>query len=165
MRRPAIAIVALGALLLAAPAAPAPTAKLAAVTLDGVGGVVPGMTVAQIQAVWGIPLQPSGRACAFVPFTIAGVHGRALFSGGKLGALFFDQGATTLSGIGIGASLATLTKRFGDRLQTERGSEFLFLTRHDTPHWQIRFDLDATRHVVQIGFGENWHVHVLAGCG
>jgi hypothetical protein len=154
------------ALVFAVPAAGAPSAKLAAVTLDGVGGVVPGMTVAQIEQQWGTTLQPVGRTCGFVPFAVGDVRGRALFSGGKLGALFFDQGATTLSGIGIGTKLSVLVKRFGTKLKTEPGSQFLFLVRHDKPHWQIRFDLDlVTNTVERIGFGENWYVHVLAGCG
>ena len=154
------------ALVFATTAAGAPSQKLAAVTLDGVGGVVPGMTVAQIEQLWGWSIQPVGRPCGFVPFGVGGVHGRALFSDGKLGALFFDRGATTLSGIGIGTKLSVLVKRFGANLKTQAGSQFLFLVRHDAPHWQIRFDLDpATRTVAQIGFGEDWYVHVLAGCG
>src|SRR5437764_11320325 len=90
------------ALAFAVPAAGAPSEKLAAVTLDGVGGVVPGMSVAQVGQAWGMTLQPVGRTCGFVRFGVGDVRGRALFSDGKLGALFFDQGATTLSGIGIG---------------------------------------------------------------
>ena len=70
----------------------------------------------------------------------------------------------TLSGIGIGSTLTGLQRVFGRNLQSVDGSHFFFLTRHASPHWQIRFDTNSANRVVQIGFGEIGSVHVVAGC-
>jgi hypothetical protein len=134
------------------------------VTLDGVGRVVPGMTVQQLAAAWALRTRAVPSLCSYVPFSVGRSHGRALFVEGKLGAVFFDRGARTAQGIGIGSSLAALQRLYGRRLQSESGSHFYFLTRRIRPHWQIRFDTNDANRVVRIGFGESASVHVVEGC-
>jgi hypothetical protein len=135
------------------------------VTLDGIGGVIPGMTAEQIATAWGIPVSvTSTTLCTIVAIHPGQARGHALFHNGKLGAVFFDQGVHTLSGIGIGSTVTGLQHTFGRNLQSADGSHFFFLTRHQSPHWQIRFDTNNANRVVQIGFGEIGSVHVVAGC-
>jgi len=141
-------------------AAPSPASL---VTLDGIAGVVPGMTVAQVAAVWGFPIRAVPALCTVATFQSGPLHGRAMFRDGKLDAVFFDRGATTPSGIAIGSTLVHLQQTYGRRLLSVPDSHFFFLTRHDSPHWQIRFDTDASDRVVQIGFGDA-AVQIVAGC-
>jgi hypothetical protein len=122
------------------------------------------MTVHELAAAWSLPTRAVPSLCTYLPFTIGPSHGRALFVGGKLGAVFFDRGARTKQGIGIGSTLATLQSFYGRKLQSEHGSHFYFLTRRTEPRWQIRFDTNGANRVVQIGFGESASVHVVAGC-
>lgn len=163
MRRMALAALA-AAGAVGASAAAATTDLPAPVTLDGVGGVVPGMTVAQVAAAWGVPLRAVPSACTVVSIRRGPMHGRALFAYGRFGAVFFDRGAAAPGGIAIGSTLAGLRRAYGGRLQGERGSHFYFLTRGRGPHWQLRFDTDRANRVVQIGFGREGSVHVVAGC-
>jgi len=122
------------------------------------------MTAEQISAAWGIPVSVTSTLCTIVAIHPGEARGRALFHNGKLGAVFFDYGVHTLSGIGIGTTSTGLQRTFGANLKSADGSHFYFLTRHDSPHWQIRFDTNTANRVVQIGFGEIGSVHVVAGC-
>jgi hypothetical protein len=122
------------------------------------------MTAEQVASAWGIPVRLPSTICTIVTVHPGQAHGRLLFHQGKLGAMFFDHGVHTLSGVGIGSTVTGLERRFGRNLQSEEGSHFFFLTRHDRPHWQIRFDTNRANRVVQIGFGEIGSVHVVAGC-
>jgi hypothetical protein len=148
----------------ASPSFAATTPLPGPVTLDGVGHVVPGMTVHELAAAWGLPTRAVPSLCTYVPFGVGRARGRALFVDGKLGALFFDRGVRTAQGIGIGSSLAALQRSYGRKLQSENGSHFYFLTRRRQPHWQIRFDTNKANRVVRIGFGESASVHVVEGC-
>jgi len=159
-----LALAALLAAGVAAASASAANPGPGLVSLDGIGGVVPGMTAEQVATAWSVPVRLDSTFCTIVTVHPGQAHGRLLFHQGKLGAVFFDAGVQTLSGIGIGSTLAGLQRTFGRNLQSEDGSHFYFLTRHDRPHWQIRFDTDAANRVVQIGFGEIGSVHVVAGC-
>jgi hypothetical protein len=134
------------------------------VTLDGVGRVVPGITVAELATAWRLPARAVPSLCTYVPFRVGAARGRALFVEGKLGAVFFDRGARTAQGIGIGSSLGMLRRSYGRKLQSESGSHFYFLTGRAHPRWQIRFDTNTANRVVQIAFGETASVHVVAGC-
>ena len=122
------------------------------------------MTPEQVATAWNIPVRLTSTLCTIVNIHAGKASGRALFHQGKLGAVFFDHGVQTLSGIGIGSTLTGLQHTFGRNLQSADDSHFFFLTRHDNPHWQIRFDTDSANRVVQIGFGEIGSVHVVAGC-
>ncbi len=129
------------------------------VTLDGVAGVVPGMTVSQVAASWGLAVRAVPSLCTAVPFQSGPLRGRAMFHNGRLDAVFFDRGVTTPSGIAIGSTLDRLQQTYGRRLLSTPGSHFFFLT----PHWQLRFDTNASNRVVQIGFGDA-AVQIVAGC-
>ena len=163
MRRLAFAAL-VAAAVVAASASAASGPGPGIVTLDGIGGVVPGMTAEQVATAWGIPVSVTSTLCAIVSIHPGKARGHALFHDGKLGAVFFEYGVHTLSGITIGSTVTGLERTFGRNLQSADGSHFFFLTRHDSPHWQIRFDTNTANRVVQIGFGEIGSVHVVAGC-
>lgn len=161
--RPVLAtLLAAGALAISAEAASDPLPGT--VTLDGVGRVVPGMTVAQLAAAWRLHTRAVPAVCTYLPFRVGRASGRALFAHGKLGALFFRSGVHTSRGVGIGSTLATLRRSYGRRLQSDAGSHFYFLTRPASPSWQIRFDTNEQERVVQIAFGDVASVHVVDGC-
>jgi hypothetical protein len=122
------------------------------------------MTVHELAAAWRLSARTVPSLCTYIPFSVGKSHGRALFIEGKLGAVFFDRGARTAPGIGIGSSLGMLRRSYGRRLQSDSGSHFYFLTGRAHPRWQIRFDTNAANRVVQIAFGETASVHVVAGC-
>ena len=133
----------------------------APVTLDGVGGVVPGMTVRATAQVWGVTLVPRGgvtQGCAIAAVRKGSLHGSALFENGRFGAVWFDRGASTPSGIRIGSTRAQLVHAYGSRLHFVHNAYvhsawYAFLTRRSSPHWRIRFDVAPNRRVNQIGFG------------
>jgi hypothetical protein len=163
MRRIALAAcLVLGAF--AAAAGASPSFLPGPVTLDGIGGVTPGMTAEEVATAWHIPLRLTSTACTIVHVNPGAAHGSAIFVGGKLNAVFFVHGVRTSSGIGIGSTVIGLQKMYGRRLQSANGSHFYFLLRHDQPRWQIRFDTNGNDRVTQIGFGDSLSVHVVAGC-
>jgi hypothetical protein len=134
----------------------------APVTLDGVGDVVPGMTPAQVSARWGLPIR-LGRdtvspGCQTATVSKGGVRGYPLFENRRFGAVFFDRGARTPSGITIGSTVAQLRRAYGSRLRVEHHAyvprgHYFFLRRRQRPHWQIRFDSNAKNRITQIAFG------------
>src|SRR5438034_11333435 len=99
MRRLVLVLLSSACLPVAAAAAGLP----ARVTLDGVGGVVPGMTPTQAATRWHVALRLSGPdpACQTAPNAIGSLHGYVLFEHGRLGPLFLDHGVRTGTGIGI----------------------------------------------------------------
>jgi hypothetical protein len=146
----------------------------APVTLDGVGGVTPGMTPRQVAARWhvtlrlGPPIGAPGSTCRTAAVSAGGLHGYALFEHNRLGAVFFDRGARTPSGIGIGSSEAKLRRTYPGRLRREghayvHGGHYYFLTRRRSPRWRIRFDTNGRGRITQIGFGAR-AVSYVEGC-
>lgn len=134
------------------------------VTLDGVAGVVPGMPASAVHRLWGIPLPPRGRLCGISRFRVGDERGYALFLRGRFGAVFFDAGARTPAGIGVGTPLAKAKAAYGKGLRHEAGSSSYFLHRVRVPRYQIRFDVDAHGRIVLVGFGDA-AVHFVGGCG
>jgi hypothetical protein len=146
----------------------------APVMLDGVGGATPGMTPRQVGARWHLTLRLSppigapGSTCRTATVSVGGLHGYALFENNRLGAVFFDRGARTPSGIGIGSSESALRRTYAGRLRREghayvHGGHYYFLTRRSAPHWRIRFDTNGRGRVTQIGFGAR-AVSYVEGC-
>ena len=159
------------ALVAVATASGAPTKLPAPLTLDGWGGVVPGMTSRQAATRWGIPLSAAaaGSPCSASAIRTKALHGYALFEHGKLGAVFVDFGAFTPSGIRIGSQESVLRRAFAGRLKVQphkyiRGGHYYFLTRRSSPHWQLRFDTNAKGRITQIGFGTHAAVSLVEGC-
>jgi hypothetical protein len=153
--RAGLALVAIGLVTSGASSLPAP------VTLEGVGGVTPGLTPAQVASRWGVRID-TGRditpGCRTARISKGAVHGYALFENGRLGAVFFDRGVRTPSGIRIGSTVAQVTRAYGSRLRIEphayvRGGHYYFLRRRQRPHWQIRFDSNGAGRITQIAFG------------
>jgi hypothetical protein len=154
---------------IAAPAALAPPARL---TLDGVAGVRPGMSVAAVSAAWGLRLRPTYEvrpSCGQAFIDERGLEGYAIFSPrGRFGALFLRKGAVTGRGLRVGSTLAELQRAYA-RLTSRadryvHGGRNYFLRRVRAPHWQLRFDVGPGRRVTQIAFGNRESVRLDEGC-
>jgi hypothetical protein len=143
----------------------------APVTLDGVAGARPGISAAALSALWQttVRLGPNegARGCRTATISTGAMRGYAIFERGRFGAVFFNRGAWTPSGIKIGSTLSALRRAYGNRLSREPGATqaagYYFLTRRARPHWQIRFVVSAHRRVTEIGFGGR-SVHYEEGC-
>jgi hypothetical protein len=142
------------------------------VTLDGVGGARPGMSVQQVSDEWRIPLRPSYEVrptCGTARIERLGIVGEAIFMPrGRFGAVFFRKGAVTGRGIRIGSTLAELRRAYpklssrSDRYM--HGSRNYFLRRARAPHWELRVDVSPQKRVTQIAFGERASVRLDEGC-
>lgn len=161
-----LAFCATGLALAAARALPAP------VTLDGVGGVVPGLTPEQVSLRWGTRVAPGVQevspGCRTAAVKTKAVLGYALFERGRFAAVWFERGVWTPSGIRIGSTRAALVRAYGSRLDWKRhayepGGWYAFLTRRSSPRWRIRFDISRHGKVSRIGFGGR-AVSYVEGC-
>jgi hypothetical protein len=138
------------------------------VTLEGVGGVVPGMSQEQVESRFGVRLRMDrfGRcAVGFLP--TAAVKGYAIFWRGKLGSIWFERGARTDRGVRIGSTFAQLRRAYG-RIMVRKDyynpqARNVFVRRERQPHWRLRFDVSSARRVTRIAFG-NWTVFLTEGC-
>jgi hypothetical protein len=147
-------------LALAAVPAAAPGFVPSIVTLDGVGEVRPGRTVAEVERQFGLDLRPVaiGPACTRAAFRSGPVRGRALFVRGRLASLWFDRGVIAGRGIAIGAPFAALRRAYRTlevrRDPVVRGARDVFVRRTRAPHWRLRFDVSAESRVTRIAFGD-----------
>lgn len=158
--------------LAAAGAAYAGLGQPARVTLDGVGGVRPGMSVASVSDRWDVSLRPNYEVrptCGTARIERAGTRGLAIFTPrGRFGAVFFQSGAVTGRGIRIGSTLAQLRRAY-PKLSSRpdryiHGGRNYFLRRARFPHWELRMDVGPSRRVTQIAFGEQASVRLDEGC-
>lgn len=141
-------------------------------TLDGVSGARPGMSVAAVSERWGMRLRPSYEVrptCGQAFLDRPGIRGYALFMPrGRLGAVFLRKGAVTGRGIRVGSTLAQLRRAYpvlGSRPDRYiHGGRQYFLRRKRPPHWQLRFDVSPRKRVTQIVFGEHVSVRLDEGC-
>jgi hypothetical protein len=142
-------------------------------TLDGAGGVHPGMSATRVDAIWGVHLkvEASGASpgCANAGVRIGPIIGGAMFQDGLLQAAWFTHGVRTPSGIRIGSTRSQLTRTYGSRLTRvpalyTRGLWLYYLRRSQSPHWRLRFDVSAAGRVTSIGFGANNYVTAQEGC-
>lgn len=166
------ALLALACTLVAAGAAAAGLGAPARVTLDGVGGVRPGMSVAAVSAAWGVSLRPNYEVrptCGTARIERPGVAGQAIFMPrGRFGAVFFRRGAVTGRGIRIGSTLAQLRRAYPKL--SSRPDRYIhagrnyFLRRARAPHWELRVDVSPEGRVTQIAFGERASVRLDEGC-
>jgi len=134
----------------------------ARMALSGIGGVAPGMSVAQVQRAWGIPVVPTGTGhCRIARITTGGVRGHALFLDGRLGAVFFTAGVKSDRGIGIGSTLPDIRAAYGnstlDWPAPNSATEIHIYTkaRYLGDKRALRFDIDPGKSglVTQIGLG------------
>lgn len=144
----------------------------APISLDGVGGVQPGMKIAEVRRRWAVALRlqsTRGSECATAAVRRGSLVGHAIFFGDSFGAVFFQAGARTIQGIRIGSTLSELRATFGNRLQSRpnkylRGARDFFVLRRTSPRWQLRFDVSPAGRVTVIAFGDQ-SVRLVEGCG
>jgi hypothetical protein len=144
----------------------------ARVTLDGVAGARPGMTVAAVSARWRLLLRPDydvRPTCGTARIARPGIVGQAIFTPrGRLGAVFFRRGAVTGKGVRIGSALAQVLRAYP--MVTSRldryihGGRNYFVRRARAPHWELRFDVSPSKRVTQIAFGDRESVRLDEGC-
>ena len=166
------ALLALAFALVVAGEAAAGLTTPARVTLDGVAGARPGMSVAAVSARWGLAVRPNYEVrptCGTARIERPGIVGQAVFMPrGRFGAVFFRNGAVTGRGIRIGSTLAEVRRAYPklafrpDRY-VHRGRNY-FLRRARAPHWELRLDVGPGKRVTQIAFGERASVRLDEGC-
>jgi hypothetical protein len=161
----------LSAAIVVIAAAVAPGGLPAPVTLDGVAGARPGMTVAAVSRAWNTALRldaPIRPGCQTATISKGGMRGYVLFERRRFGAVFFTRGARTPSGITIGSSLKALRRAYRGHLTSkpdvyQHGGRNYFLTSRSRRQWQIRFDVSVGGRVTRISFG-NAAVRYTEGC-
>jgi hypothetical protein len=133
------------------------------ITLDGVAGLTPGMTPAQVQRRLGAPIVLSdakpGSSCRMARVVTDPLRGYALFLDGRLSALFFTAGVMTDRGIGIGSTPEDIVKAYGSShliFWPAPGGQALVhvytRARYPGDGRALRFDVDPD-HVTKIGVG------------
>ena len=158
--------------LVAAGVAAAGLGEPVRVTLDGVGGAQPGMTVAAVSAAWGLPLRPNYEVrptCGTARIERPGIVGDAIFMPrGRFGAVLFRSGAVTGRGIRIGSTLVELRRAYPNLSSRPdryvHGGRNYFLRRARAPHWELRVDVGPKKRVTQIAFGDRASVRLDEGC-
>lgn len=172
MRRLLVSSVALVTAAACAPMLGAHVRDLPAkMTLQGVGGVRPGMTPAQVEGRWRVKLRLDravSPGCATALVRLGGMSGYALFENDRFGAVWFRKGAVTPAGIRIGSTVGALREAYGFRLGSRPnkytpGARDYFLRSPSRPRWELRFDVSPRGRVTEIAFG-NRAVRYVEGC-
>jgi hypothetical protein len=143
----------------------------APLTLDGVGGVVPGLAPATVERRWGVRLEldrTPGSSCQTTAVRAGRLSGYAIFIDGRFRAVHFRRGAETPKSVRIGSTLAQLRAAYGSLLTSRpnkytRGATDYFVRRVRRPQWELRFDVAPQKRVTAIAFGDET-VRLVEGC-
>jgi hypothetical protein len=169
MRLAASFVIGLIAFAATAAAAASPQYVPSIVTLDGVGDVRPGQSVAQVERSFGVDLRPEEirPGCAEASFRSGAARGQAIFIRGRLGSLWFERGVIAGRGVGIGATFAAVRRAYR-RIEIRRDAYVpagrnAFVRRSRAPHWHLRFDVSPQGRVSRIAFGDRT-VYFTEGC-
>jgi hypothetical protein len=134
------------------------------VTVDGVAGVQPGMTPAQVSARWGVPVHPTYEVrptCGEDEFALGSV---VFTPRDRFGAVFFRRRAVTGRGIRIGSTRADVVRAYG-KLPSRRnrftGGRDYFVRGRTA---ELRLDVSPGGRVTQIAFGTHGAVRLDEGC-
>jgi hypothetical protein len=140
------------------------------ITLAGVRGVRPGMTVATVTRLWHVRFSfsaGSAPGCKIGGFTKSPVEGGALFQDGTFDAVWFSRGVTTPEGVRIGSHVSDLRRIYGARLRHARNlydpKRPLYYVRGGSSRWFLEFFADRRGRITKIGFGDRF-VLVQEGC-
>lgn len=165
-------VLAVGAVSLSTAIASASPSRLPApVTLQGVGGVYPGLGIREVARRWGVRLEPDttfGSPCQTASVRVRSLDGYALFEHRRFGSVFFRRGAVTGRGVRIGSTRAQLERAYPRGLTsrpnayTPRARDYFF-RRARKPRWELRFDVSPGGRVTVIAFG-NATVRYSEGC-
>jgi hypothetical protein len=131
----------------------------APVTLQGVGGVVPGMTPGRVSTAWATYIRLSyeipGSECATAAIKKGKVRGYAIFENARFGAVFFFGGPVrTDTGIRLGSTMAQVKTAYGSRAKiypdkyTPKAKNVFVGGK-----WKLRFDVNPKGRVTVIAFG------------
>jgi hypothetical protein len=166
-----LAVCAVSLAMIPGTASASPRAFPARVTLDGVGGVFPGLRVDQVERRWRISLRydsAAGSTCRTASVRRGTLDGYALFENGRFGAVFFRRGAATGRGIRIGSSRDELRRAYRGLLRSRPnaytpGARDYFVRRARSPRWEMRFDVSPRGRVTMLAFGAK-QVRYVEGC-
>ncbi|MBD2092716.1 hypothetical protein H6F67_22965 [Microcoleus sp. FACHB-1515] len=160
----------------AAEPTPEPLSRRSPVTIDGIGPVRVGMTVAQAEAAAGIPIRSAGdsgnESCSY--FEPQGIDGLSfMVTEGRISRVDVIRGSSiaTLSGAGIGNTEAEIEAIYPGQIEVSPheyvpGGHYLMFVPNDAAdrNYRLVFETDENGVVTQFRSGKLSEVTWVEGC-